>query len=154
LCFNDQDLAEYIHEATRVSQEYPVTVSKFLAKAKEIELDAVAQNGDIKASIISEHIEYAGVHSGDASIVLPSQTLNTKVEEKMQAAAKNIAKVLNITGPFNIQFLLRDNEIFIIETNLRASRTFPFISKVTGINLIKIFIDALFNKNIPKVEVP
>jgi carbamoyl-phosphate synthase large subunit len=154
LCFNDQDLCVYIHEATRISQEYPVTVSKFFERAKEIELDAVAQNGRIKASVISEHIEYAGVHSGDASIVLPPQTLSIEIEEKMKAAAKNIAKVLNITGPFNIQFLLRDNEIYIIETNLRASRTFPFISKVTGINLIKIFINTLFTKDIPEIKIP
>jgi carbamoyl-phosphate synthase large subunit len=154
LCFNNHDLDTYIQEATRISREYPVTVSKFLSRAKEIELDAVAQNGEIKASIISEHIEYAGVHSGDASIVLPTQTLTNEIEEKMKTAAQNIAKVLNITGPFNIQFLLSDNEIYIIETNLRASRTFPFISKVTGINLIKIFVDALFDKNIPETKIP
>ena len=137
LCFNDNDLAEYIHEATLISQEYPVTVSKFFERAKEIELDAVAQNGEIKANIISEHIEYAGVHSGDAAIVLPPQTLNTQLEEKMKAAAKNIAKVLNITGPFNIQFLLRHNEIFIIETNLRASRTFPGSDSAAAVGCLR-----------------
>jgi carbamoyl-phosphate synthase large subunit len=154
ICFSNKDLAQYINEATRISQEYPVTVSKFFERAKEIELDAVAQNGEMKVAIISEHIEYAGVHSGDASIVLPAQTLNAQLQEKMKIAANSIAKVLKITGPFNIQFLLRNNEVYIIETNLRASRTFPFISKVTGINLIKIFIDALFNKDVPKMDVP
>lgn len=154
ICFSNKDLAQYIQEATRISQEYPVTVSKFFERAKEIELDAVAQNGEVKVAIISEHIEYAGVHSGDASIVLPPQTLSQELQDKMKIAAESIAKVLKITGPFNIQFLLRNNEVYIIETNLRASRTFPFISKVTGINLIKIFVDALFDKNVPKTNVP
>lgn len=154
ICFSNKDLAQYIKEATLISQEYPVTVSKFFERAKEIELDAVAQNGEVKVAIISEHIEYAGVHSGDASIVLPPQTINKELQEKMKIAADNIAKVLNITGPFNIQFLLRNNEVYIIETNLRASRTFPFISKVTGINLIKIFVNSLFDKKVPKVNVP
>lgn len=154
ICFSNKDLAQYIQEATRISQEYPVTVSKFFERAKEIELDAVAQNGEVKVAIISEHIEYAGVHSGDASIVLPPQTLSDELQEKMKIAAASIAKVLKITGPFNIQFLLRSNEVYIIETNLRASRTFPFISKVTGINLIKIFVDALFDKNVPQINVP
>lgn len=154
ICFSNRDLSEYIKEATLISQEYPVTVSKFFERAKEIELDAVAQKGEVKVAIISEHIEYAGVHSGDASIVLPPQTLNKELQEKMRVAADSIAKVLKITGPFNIQFLLRNNEVYIIETNLRASRTFPFISKVTGINLIKIFVNALFDNNIPTVNVP
>ncbi len=154
ICFSNKDLAQYIKEATLISQEYPVTVSKFFERAKEIELDAIAQNGEVKVVIISEHIEYAGVHSGDASIVLPTQTLNNQLLKKMRVTADNIAKVLQITGPFNIQFLLRSNEVYIIETNLRASRTFPFISKVTGINLIKIFIDSLFNKTVPKLDVP
>lgn len=154
ICFSNNDLAQYIKEATLISQEYPVTVSKFFERAKEIELDAVAQKGEVKIAIISEHIEYAGVHSGDASIVLPTQTINNQLLEKMKIAANSIAKVLQITGPFNIQFLLRNNEVYIIETNLRASRTFPFISKVTGVNLIKIFIDSLFNKTVPKINVP
>lgn len=154
ICFSNKDLDQYIQEATMISQEYPVTVSKFFERAKEIELDAIAQNGEVKVEIISEHIEYAGVHSGDASIILPTQTINNQLLEKMKTAANNIAKVLRITGPFNIQFLLRNNEVYIIETNLRASRTFPFISKVTGVNLIKVFVDALFDKNVPKVNVP
>lgn len=154
LCFSNKDLEKYISEATKISQEYPVTVSKFFDRAKEIELDAVAQSGDVKAAIISEHIEYAGVHSGDASIMLPPQTLRREMQNRMLAAGENIAKVLKITGPFNIQFLLKDDEIYIIETNLRASRTFPFIAKVTGINLIKLFTKALFEKHIPKVNTP
>lgn len=154
ICFNNKDLDEYIHEATKISKEYPVTVSKFFARAKEIELDSVAQAGEVKVAIISEHIEYAGVHSGDASIVLPPQTLNAQTQNRMKTAADKIAQVLNITGPFNIQFLLLNDEIYIIEINLRASRTFPFISKVTGINLIKLFTQVLFVKNIPKINNP
>ncbi len=154
VCFSNKDLEQYVQYATKISQEYPVTVSKFFERAKEIELDAVAKNGIVLAAIISEHIEYAGVHSGDATIVLPPQTLSTALRKKMKTAAESIAKILKITGPFNIQFLLRDNEIYIIETNLRASRTFPFVSKVTNINLIKIFTQALFNKDIPGVNIP
>jgi len=152
ICHNKKDLEKYLEEATKISSEYPVTISKFFEKSKEIELDAVAQNGEVKASIISEHIEYAGVHSGDATIVLPPQTISNIIQDKMRNIAKHLAKELKITGPFNIQFLLREDEIYIIETNLRASRTFPFIAKVTGINLIELFVDALFNKNIPEVK--
>lgn len=154
MCFSNSDLEQYIKEATNISNEYPVTVSKFFERAKEIELDAVAQKGKLIASIISEHIEYAGVHSGDASICLPAKTISEEIQNRMKTAAENIAKVLNITGPFNIQFLLRDNEIYIIETNLRASRTFPLISKATGINLIKLFTKSLFNTQITPVKIP
>ncbi len=154
LCFNNKDLEQYLQEATKVSNEYPVTVSKFFEKAKEVELDAVAQKGDIKAFVISEHVENAGVHSGDATIVLPTQDINEETKEKMVKAARDLAKALTITGPFNIQFLAKDNEIFIIETNLRASRTFPFIAKVTGVNMIALFVDALFERQIKRVYVP
>lgn len=154
ICFNTKDLEQYLEEATLVSKEYPITVSKFFEKAKEIELDAVAQKGVMKAHIISEHIEYAGVHSGDASIMLPTQTVPVAIQEKMADAARNLSKTLHITGPFNMQFLLKDNDIYIIEINIRASRTFPFIAKVTGINLIQLFVDALFNTSINEVHTP
>jgi carbamoyl-phosphate synthase large subunit len=153
VCFNRQDLEKYLEEATSISKDSPVTVSKFFTKAMEVELDAVAQNGEVKAAIISEHVEYAGVHSGDATIVLPAKTVNEELQEKMKKIAHELAKELNITGPFNIQFLVRDNEIYIIETNLRASRTFPFIAKVTGINLIELFVDVLFKKTVASVPV-
>ncbi len=152
ICFNKDDLIKYLEEATLISKKYPVTVSKFFEKAKEIELDAVAQRGILKASVISEHIEYAGVHSGDATIVLPPQDLDSALQKKMKQTGKALAKELMITGPFNIQFLLRDGEVYIIEVNLRASRTFPFIAKVQGINMIKLFVDALFQKNISEVN--
>ncbi len=154
LCFNKKDLEQYISEATKLSSEYPVTVSKFFNSAKEIELDAVAQDGNIKAFVISEHVENAGVHSGDATIVLPTQGVNNETKDKMIVAATKLSKALNITGPFNIQFLAKDNEVYIIEINLRASRTFPFITKVTGVNMIKLFVDSLFKKNIPAVTIP
>ncbi|HSA83997.1 MAG TPA: carbamoyl-phosphate synthase (glutamine-hydrolyzing) large subunit, partial [Patescibacteria group bacterium] len=148
ICFNKKDLKTYLEQAASVSQEYPVTVSKFFTKALEVELDAISQNGIIKAVIISEHIEYAGVHSGDATIVLPAKNIDDEMQNKMRTIAAKLAKKLTITGPFNIQFLVKDDEIYIIETNLRASRTFPFIAKVTGINLITLFVDALFTKEL------
>lgn len=151
ISFDKRDLESYLKEATDISSEHPVTISKFFDKAKEVELDAVAQKGIVKSSIISEHIEYAGVHSGDATIMLPARTISQNLKNKMREAASQLAKELHITGPFNIQFLVRDNEIYIIEINLRASRTFPFIAKVTGINLISMFVDALFLPDIPAV---
>ena len=154
VCYTPEELEQYTQEAAAVSPEYPVTVSKFLKKVKEIELDAVAQRGEVKAFVISEHIENAGVHSGDATIVLPPQTLNSETQHNIEAAGRAIAQALEITGPFNIQFLAKDNQVFVIEVNLRASRTFPFISKVTGVNFIELFVDALFREDIPPVQVP
>lgn len=152
LCFSKHDLQRYLEQAATVSKDYPVTVTKFFSKAKEIELDGVAQKGIIKASVISEHVEYAGVHSGDATIALPAKKVNKPTQEKMLKAGTALAKALNITGPFNIQFLAKDDEVYIIEINLRASRTFPFIAKVTGINMIETFVDSLFKTNIPKIS--
>jgi carbamoyl-phosphate synthase large subunit len=154
VCYTQEELEQYTKEAASVSPEYPVTVSKFFEKFKEIELDAVAQRGEIKAFVISEHIENAGVHSGDATIMLPPQTLNAQTKERLEAAGRAIAEALAITGPFNIQFLAKDNQVYVIETNLRASRTFPFISKVTGVDFLEIFVDALFEKEVPTIAIP
>jgi carbamoyl-phosphate synthase large subunit len=154
VCYNRDDLVRYVEEAAAVSPEHPVTVSKFMRKVKEIELDAVAQYGEIKAFVISEHIENAGVHSGDATIVLPSQNINAQTTRRIEEVGRAIARALEITGPFNIQFLAKENEVYVIEANLRASRTFPFISKVAGVNLMELFVDALFMKEVPAVEVP
>jgi carbamoyl-phosphate synthase large subunit len=154
VCYNKAELIQYVREASSVSPEYPVTVSKFMRKVKEIELDAVAQRGEVKVFIISEHIENAGVHSGDATIVLPPQTLNAETKARIEEVGRAVAKALNITGPFNMQFLAKDNQVYVIEVNLRASRTFPFISKVTGINFIEVFIDALFQNEIPAIRIP
>jgi carbamoyl-phosphate synthase large subunit len=154
VCYDMQELHQYVREAAAVSPEHPVTVSKFMRKVKEIELDGVAQNGDVKALIISEHIENAGVHSGDATIVLPPQTLNEQTRVRIEQVGRAVANALHITGPFNMQFLAKDNEVYVIEMNLRASRTFPFISKVIGVNFIELFIDALFQEHIPAVTIP
>ncbi len=154
ICHAQQELEQYTREAAAVSPEHPVTVSKFFQKVKEIELDAVAQRGKIKAFVIAEHIENAGVHSGDATIVLPAQTLNMETMGKIEAVGRAIAEALDITGPFNIQFLAKNNEVYVIEVNLRASRTFPFISKVMGVNFIELFVDALFTKNVSAVAMP
>ncbi|HEY0755763.1 MAG TPA: carbamoyl-phosphate synthase (glutamine-hydrolyzing) large subunit [Ktedonobacteraceae bacterium] len=154
VCYDPQQLERYTREASEVSPEYPVTVSKFFQKVKEIELDAVAQAGEIKALVISEHIENAGVHSGDATIVLPPQTVNAETRARIEEVGRKISRELAITGPFNIQFLAKENQVYVIEANLRASRTFPFISKVTGVNMISLFVDTLFNAHVPAIEIP
>src|SRR5262249_31635897 len=154
ICYTQEELEQYVREAAAVSPEHPVTVTKFLRKVKEIELDAVAQHGEIKVFVISEHIENAGVHSGDATIVLPPQTLNAETKTRIEEVGRAVAKALNITGPFNMQFLAKDNQVYVIEVNLRASRTFPFISKVTGVNFIEVFVDALFQDTIPAITLP
>jgi carbamoyl-phosphate synthase large subunit len=154
VCYNKDELIQYVREASAVSPEYPVTVSKFMRQVKEIELDAVAQHGDVKVFIISEHLENAGVHSGDATIVLPPQTLNSETKGRIEEVGRAVARALNITGPFNMQFLAKDNQVYVIEVNLRASRTFPFISKVTGVNFIEVFVDALFQDEIPAITIP
>ena len=147
ICHDEEELTRYITQATLVSSEYPITVSKFIEDAKEIELDAVANFGEIKAFVISEHVENAGVHSGDATIVLPAQKVYIQTKQAIEQVATKLAKALSITGPFNIQFLAKDNKISVIEINLRASRTFPFISKVTGVNYIDMAVNAFFSRD-------
>ncbi|MBP9718648.1 ATP-grasp domain-containing protein, partial [Candidatus Gracilibacteria bacterium] len=142
---NDQDLKIYLEKATDISSETPVVVSKFEVGAKEIEIDAVAHDGDVLIYAISEHIENAGVHSGDATIALPPQKLYFETMKRIKGITRAIAKNLEITGPFNIQFLAKNNEVKVIECNLRASRSFPFASKVTGYNFIKIATHAMIN---------
>ncbi len=145
VCHTEEELTYFLKEASLVSKEYPVTVSKFIEDAKEIELDAIAKKGVITAHVISEHVENAGVHSGDASIVLPPQKIYIETKNKIEDIGKKLAKALSISGPFNIQFLAKDNEVSVIEVNLRSSRTFPFIAKVTGIDLITLAVDAFFD---------
>lgn len=144
ICHNVDELSYYLKTSSVVSKEFPITVSKFIEEAKEIEFDAVSQNGKIKSYVISEHIENAGVHSGDATIVLPAQKVYTETARQIKDIASKLSRALKITGPFNIQFLAKDNEVSVIEINLRSSRTFPFISKVTGVNFINIAVDAFF----------
>jgi carbamoyl-phosphate synthase large subunit len=135
---NEEELEHFLELATNVSKQYPVVVSEFIEQAKEIEIDAVARDGDMIAYAISEHIEFAGVHSGDATIVFPPQKLYIETIRRVKRIARQIAKALHISGPFNMQLLAKDNDIKVIECNLRASRSFPFVSKVLKINLIDI----------------
>jgi len=150
--FNDRELVEFLQQAAEVSKEHPVVISKFILNAKEIEIDAVANNGEVLVYAISEHIENAGVHSGDASMVLPPQRLYIQTLKQVKKIAKQIAKALKITGPFNIQFIAKDNEIKVIECNLRASRSFPFVSKVFKINFIDIATRAMLGEKIPVID--
>ena len=138
VCSNEDELRRFLQLAANVSEDHPVVVSKFIEHAKEIEMDAVAKNGEILAYAISEHIEFAGVHSGDATIQFPPQKLYVETVRRIKRVSRQIAKALHINGPFNIQFMARENEILVIECNLRASRSFPFVSKVLKINLIEL----------------
>ena len=138
VCSNSEELHRFLKLAANVSKEHPVVVTEFIQNAKEIEMDAVAQNGDIKAYAISEHIEFAGVHSGDATIQFPPQKLYVETMRRIKKIGSRIAKALDISGPFNIQFLAKNNDIKVIECNLRASRSFPFVSKVLKINFIDL----------------
>ena len=138
VCSNNHELEQFLKLAAEVSQKHPVVVSEFIQEAKEIEMDAVAKNGEILIYAISEHIEFAGVHSGDATIQFPPQKLYVETMRRIKKIAGKIAEALHISGPFNIQFLAKDNDIKVIECNLRASRSFPFVSKVLKINFIEL----------------
>ena len=138
VCHSQEDLERFLTMAANVSKKHPVVVSQFLQHAKEVEMDAVAKDGEIIAYAISEHVEFAGVHSGDATIQFPPQKLYVETARRIKKISKQIARELNISGPFNIQFLARENDIKVIECNLRASRSFPFVSKVLKINLIEM----------------
>jgi carbamoyl-phosphate synthase large subunit len=135
---NKDEMEHYLSLAAKVSKQYPVVVSEFIEQAKEIEIDAVAREGELIAYAISEHVEFAGVHSGDATIVFPAQKIYFETMRRIKRISRQIARALNITGPFNIQFLAKDNDIKVIECNLRASRSFPFVSKVLKVNLIEL----------------
>ncbi|MCH8004501.1 MAG: carbamoyl-phosphate synthase (glutamine-hydrolyzing) large subunit [Nanoarchaeota archaeon] len=143
VAFNNKDLRKYLEKATEVSKEHPVVLSKFITNAKEIEIDAVAYEGKVLIYAVSEHVENAGVHSGDATLVLPPQFTYIETIRKIKEIAKKIAAALSITGPFNIQFIAKSNEIKVIECNLRASRSFPFVSKVTKYNFIDMATKAI-----------
>ena len=150
VCYDEEELEEFLRMAAKVSKEYPVVVSQFLQNTKEIEFDAVAQNGEIVEYAISEHIEFAGVHSGDATLVFPAQKIYFATARRIKQISRRIAKELNISGPFNIQYLARNNEVKVIECNLRASRSFPFVSKVLKRNFIetatRIMLDAPYTR--------
>ena len=145
VCYNDDELKEFLQMASEVSKEFPVVVSQFLENTKEIEFDAVAQNGEVVEYAISEHIEFAGVHSGDATLVFPAQKIYFATARRIKQISRQIAKELNISGPFNIQFLARNNEVKVIECNLRASRSFPFVSKILKRNFIETATRIMLN---------
>ena len=145
---NRDELAHFLNLAAEVSKQYPVVVSEFIESAKEIEIDAVAREGELFAYAISEHVEFAGVHSGDATMVFPPQKIYFETVRRIKKITREIAKALNISGPFNMQFLAKDNEIKVIECNLRASRSFPFVSKVLKMNLIELATDIMLGIDI------
>ncbi len=152
VCSNNSELERFLTLATEVSSKYPVVVSEFIEGAKEIEMDAVAQNGELIVYAISEHVEFAGVHSGDATILFPAQKIYVQTVRRIKQITKKIAKELNITGPFNIQFLAKDNDIKVIECNLRASRSQPFVSKVLKINFIELATKVMLDIEVEKPE--
>jgi len=137
IVLSEDELEEYLRKASDISREHPVVISKFITDAREIEVDAVADNGELFCYAISEHVENAGVHSGDATIVLPPQRTYLETMRRVKMITKRIAMALEITGPLNIQFIAKDNDVKVIECNLRASRSFPFVSKVLKINFIE-----------------
>lgn len=146
---SEEELEKYLHQATRISPDHPVVLSKFITEAKELEIDGVAKGGIVVIEAIAEHIENAGVHSGDATLVLPPQRLYLETIRRAKKMTRDIVKALCITGPFNIQFIAKNNAIQVIECNLRASRSFPFVSKVTGYNFIQIATQVLMNRYVP-----
>jgi len=152
VCSNNEELERFLTMAAEVSKEHPVVVSEFIEHAKEIEIDAVAQNGDLVVYAISEHVEFAGVHSGDATIQFPPQKIYIETVRRIKHIARQIAKELKISGPFNIQFLAKDNDIKVIECNLRASRSFPFVSKVLKINFVELATQVMLGLEVKKPE--
>ena len=152
ICSNKDELTRFLRLAANVSEDHPVVVSKFIENAKEIEMDAVARDGEILAYAISEHIEFAGVHSGDATIQFPPQKLYVETVRRIKRISKQIAKALHINGPFNIQYMARDNDILVIECNLRASRSFPFVSKVLKLNFIDLATKVMLGLPAEKLE--
>ncbi|KAI1335465.1 carbamoyl-phosphate synthase [Xylariaceae sp. FL0016] len=150
--YSEADLELFLQQAADVSREHPVVITKYIENAKEIEMDAVAKNGTVVGHFISEHVENAGVHSGDATLILPPQDLEPTTIKRIEEATRKIGAKLNVTGPFNIQFIAKDNDIKVIECNVRASRSFPFVSKVMGVDLIEMATKAIMG--VPFAEYP
>lgn len=150
--YSERDLESYLQQAADVSREHPVVITKYIENAKEIEMDAVAKSGTVIGHFISEHVENAGVHSGDATLILPPQDLEPTTIQRIEDATRKIGLALNVTGPFNIQFIAKDNDIKVIECNVRASRSFPFVSKVMGVDLIEMATKAIMG--LPLLEYP
>lgn len=155
--YSQHDLAAYLAQAADVSRDHPVVITKYIEDAKEIEMDAVARNGIMIGHFVSEHVENAGVHSGDATLILPPQDLDPETVRKIEDATRKIGDALNVTGPYNIQFIAKDNEIKVIECNVRASRSFPFVSKVMGLDLIEMATKAMTGipvREYPRINIP
>ena len=154
VCYTKEQLDNFVNKAAVLSPMHPVTISKYIENAKELEFDAVAENGELMIYGISEHVENAGVHSGDATIVYPTQRVYASTESQLREISRKITRELSVTGPINIQFLVKDNIPYVIEVNLRASRTFPLLSKAMDINLPEMVIDSFFGKAQPNMFVP
>ncbi len=152
IVLTENELEDYLRKATELNKEHPVVISKFITDAKEIEVDAVASDGELFCYAIAEHVENAGVHSGDATIVLPPQRTYLETMRRVKIITKEISKALEITGPFNIQFIAKDNDVKVIECNLRASRSFPFVSKTLKINFIEIATRLMLGEKVPKIH--
>jgi carbamoyl-phosphate synthase large subunit len=152
IALSSGELKEYLKKASLVTKDHPVVISKFITAAKEIEIDAIARKGEVYCYAISEHVENAGVHSGDATMVLPPQRTYLETMRRIKTVTRNISRALNITGPFNIQFIAKDNDIQVIECNLRASRSFPFVSKVFKINFIDLATRVMLGHDVPRIE--
>ncbi|KAM4777021.1 carbamoyl-phosphate synthase [ammonia], mitochondrial isoform 2-T2 [Cyanocitta cristata] len=152
--FTEDEMKKFLAEATRVSQDHPVVLTKFIEDAREVEMDAVAKTGRVISHAISEHVENAGVHSGDATLMFPTQTISQGALEKVKAATKKIAKAFAISGPFNIQFLVQGNNVLVIECNLRASRSFPFVSKTLGVDFIDVATKVMIGKQVNESSLP
>lgn len=152
--YSEHDLANYLGQAVEVSPEHPVVITKYIENAKEIEMDAVARNGTMVGHFVSEHVENAGVHSGDATLIQPPQDLDPETVRRIEDATRKIGVALNVTGPFNIQFIAKDNYIKVIECNVRASRSFPFVSKVTGVDLIEMATKAMAGLDLEPYPTP
>jgi carbamoyl-phosphate synthase (ammonia) len=154
VAFSSEQLAGYLAEAADVSPDHPVVISKFITGGREIEMDGVALNGVVQGCAIHEHVENAGVHSGDATLMLPTQTVTEYTLARVEDATKKIVKELNITGPFNIQYIAKGSDVMCIECNLRASRSFPFISKTMGVDFIEAATRLMLNKSIEGMDLP
>ncbi|XP_023285846.1 CAD protein [Seriola lalandi dorsalis] len=152
VAYSDSDLVKYLSSAVAVSKEYPVVISKFIQEAKEIDVDAVACDGDVVAIAVSEHVENAGVHSGDATLVTPPQDLNQKTIESIKAIVHSIGQELQVTGPFNLQLIAKDDQLKVIECNVRVSRSFPFVSKTLGVDLVALATQAIMKEDVEPVS--
>ncbi|XP_017326054.1 carbamoyl-phosphate synthase [ammonia], mitochondrial isoform X1 [Ictalurus punctatus] len=154
VAYGEGEMKRFLEEATQVSQEHPVVITKFIRGAREVEVDAVARSGKVLAHAITEHVEDAGVHSGDATLMLPTQTISQGALEKVKAATRKIAKAFEISGPFNTQFLVKGNDVMVIECNLRASRSFPFVSKTIGVDFIKVATQVMVGEPLNEHALP